>query len=313
MKQAVRLAGVSPPQSSVAASLALALGLHLGAFSLLTLLRPSPAGPAKPIEATLEMVALPEARVPAPTFPSLAVSTAAEVVSPVPEQVPQTAADAPAADQALAPEPVPPPAPAASAAIDAVALAETSLPPVAPNAPLPAKSEPAPAAPAPAPIPAMEPAPALQPVARPAMRTLPHPRSTPRPRQQVADFKEIPAPPSAPVVLPPAPVARAVTPPEPIHNAPAEAAFEARVRQAVQDAVRYPAAARMMGVTGRARIELTYRAGAVANVAVMQSAGVAVLDGAAVNAAMAAHYPPPSAEIGDRALRFLIWVEFRAG
>lgn len=74
----------------------------------------------------------------------------------------------------------------------------------------------------------------------------------------------------------------------------------------------YPAAARMMSLTGRARVQLDYRNGA-ASPALVQSAGVPMLDDAALSAARTAHYPPPPPDIGDRLLRLLVWVEFQPG
>ncbi len=92
-----------------------------------------------------------------------------------------------------------------------------------------------------------------------------------------------------------------------------EAALEARIRDAVQAAVHYPPAARMMGVTGRARVQFDYRSGAVADPTLAQSSGTPMLDNAALAAARAAHYPPAPAPIEGRLLRLLVWVEFRPG
>ena len=69
----------------------------------------------------------------------------------------------------------------------------------------------------------------------------------------------------------------------------------------------------MMGLAGRARVQLDYRGGIVANPALVQSAGVPVLDDAALAAVRTAHYPVPPPEVGDRMLRLLVWVEFRPG
>lgn len=98
----------------------------------------------------------------------------------------------------------------------------------------------------------------------------------------------------------------------PARSADDEAALEARIRDAVQAAVRYPAAARMMGLTGRARVRLEYHAG-TASPALVQSAGAPVLDDAALAAARTAHYPAPPPELGNRLLRLLVWVEFKPG
>ncbi|WP_428491049.1 energy transducer TonB [Rhodopila sp.] len=91
-----------------------------------------------------------------------------------------------------------------------------------------------------------------------------------------------------------------------------QSALEERIRDAVQAAVHYPAAARMMGVTGRARVRLDYRSGVVDDPSLAQSSGAPMLDHAAISAARTAHYPPPPPELAGRLLRFLVWVEFRS-
>ncbi len=96
------------------------------------------------------------------------------------------------------------------------------------------------------------------------------------------------------------------------HAVDQEAVLEARIRDAVQAAVRYPAAARMMGVTGRARVQLEYRNGAVDDPLLAQSSGAPMLDHAAINAAQEAHYPPAPPQLAGRLMRFLVWVEFRS-
>lgn len=75
----------------------------------------------------------------------------------------------------------------------------------------------------------------------------------------------------------------------------------------------YPPAARMMGVTGRARVLLDYRSGSVTSPMLAQSSGASMLDDAALAAARTAHYPPAPAEIQGQLLRLLVWVEFKPG
>jgi len=100
-------------------------------------------------------------------------------------------------------------------------------------------------------------------------------------------------------------------PPAHPRSADQDAALEARIRDAVQAAVHYPAAARMMGVTGRARVLLDYRSGAVTSPTLMQSSGTPLLDDAALAAARTARYPAAPPEVEGRLLRLLVWVEFR--
>ena len=94
------------------------------------------------------------------------------------------------------------------------------------------------------------------------------------------------------------------------HAADQQSVFQARVRDAVQAAVHYPAAARMMGLTGRARVQLDYQNGVVDDPSLAQSSGTPMLDHAAITAAEAAHYPAPPPELAGRFMRFLVWVEF---
>ena len=97
------------------------------------------------------------------------------------------------------------------------------------------------------------------------------------------------------------------------HASDQETSLEARIRDAVQAAVRYPAAARMMDVTGRARVQLDYRDGAVHGPLLAQSSGTPMLDQAALSAAQDAHYPATPPALAGRLMRFLVWVEFRTG
>jgi len=89
-----------------------------------------------------------------------------------------------------------------------------------------------------------------------------------------------------------------------------EATLEARIRDAVQAAVRHPASARMMGVTGRARVQLQYRSGSLLGLDLLQSSGTPSLDDAALAAARTARYPAAPPEIGGRTLLLRVWVEF---
>jgi periplasmic protein TonB len=110
----------------------------------------------------------------------------------------------------------------------------------------------------------------------------------------------------------PAPVSSIPTLTSAASSAGLEASFEARIRDAVQAALRYPAAARMMNLHGRARVSLDYQAGAVSDLHIVQSAGSPLLDKAALNAVREARLPQAPAEIGSRLLRLLVWVEFNA-
>lgn len=195
-----------------------------------------------------------------------------------------------------------PPEPALSepAVSDSPPMLADSEPPASEAAPEPVAPEPIAAVPPPMDAAAL-PAPALP---MPSVPVPPPVRPPPaRPPVQHAQRIASAAPRSAPAQ------------PEAATLAPAnqEATLEARIRDAVQAAVRYPSAARMMGVTGRARVQFDYRSGAVADPVLAQSSGTPMLDNAALAATRAAHYPPAPAPIEGRLLRLLVWVEFQPG
>jgi protein TonB len=90
----------------------------------------------------------------------------------------------------------------------------------------------------------------------------------------------------------------------------AEDSLRGRIRDAVQAAVRCPAAARMMGLSGKAGVAFDYRDGALmGGVQLTRSTGAPMLDAAALAAVRDAHYPKPPPEVANHMLRLLIWVE----
>ena len=83
-----------------------------------------------------------------------------------------------------------------------------------------------------------------------------------------------------------------------------------RIRNAVQDAVQCPAAARMMSQSGRAGVAFDYRNGAlVGGLQLARSSGMSVLDASALSAVRSAHYPEAPPEASNQVLHLLIWVE----
>jgi protein TonB len=181
----------------------------------------------------------------------------------------------------------------------------------APAEPAPPLSDP-PSEPAPPPaldVPVLAEVPRLAPL--PAVRApsaLPRaalPRQRPRERSSPATMQ--PAGQDAPAVTAPAPAVLSKP------SAGAVAAFDALLRQAVQAAVRYPAAAQMMGLTGRARVAFDYKDGAVGTVRLEQSAGSPLLDGAALVAVRGAHYPAPPQALAGQTLSRRLWVELEPG
>ena len=89
-----------------------------------------------------------------------------------------------------------------------------------------------------------------------------------------------------------------------------EETLRGRIREAVQAAVRCPAAARMMGLSGKASVAFDYRDGAViGGVQLSRSTGTPMLDAAALAAVRDAHYPNAPTEMANHLLRLLVWVE----
>ena len=250
--------------------------------------------------------------VPTPPVAEAAVEVAM-VLGPAPPapqpDMPTPGASAPLPDSPVV-EPAAPPPPANPADTPPPMLADIE-PPAPEIEPEPAAAVPTPAevatVPEPAPL-VQTPSPAQQPVRPPPM----HPPLQRPPRPTLNAGRNTPAlqdsAAAATSARPPAATtpAGAGTPAAADH----EAALEARIRDAVQAAMHYPAAARMMNVTGRARVQFYYRSGSVADLSLVQSSGTPMLDKAALAAAQAAHYPPAPAPIEGRLLRLLVWVEF---
>ena len=290
-----RRGGAWPAVVAAVALHAACLGALLGLQNIRT------AQPA-PQEAIVEFAVRP-ALEPSPTLPEPAASdpatlgpaapAVAEAVALPPPEPAETAAMTPEISQPLAeagpapaetPPPLPPAAPEQTAA---------AMPPAVDTAPAPVLMELTPRRPHSAP-------PQPQPI-RPQPR--PHaaaPRTAGARQDSAANGTSVNLAAATPAVSVP-------------RAADQQATLEARIRDAVQAAVHYPASARMMGITGRARVLLDYRSGGVGGPALTQSSGTPMLDEAALAAARTAHYPPAPAEIEGRLLRLLVWVEFKPG
>ena len=178
-------------------------------------------------------------------------------------------------------------------------------------APSPAPTVQEPPAPKPPPPKVAEPPRPRQPV-----HATPRPVPTPAPPPPPAPTPTaVAAPPPAPDTRPAMPVA-AVTPAPP-PPAPAatdtgarRAAFEAQLRAAVQAAVHYPAAAKLMRLHGKTLVAFDYQDRRVGQVRVAQSSDSGELDRAALAAVQGAEFPPPPAELAGRTLHFDVWVRF---
>ena len=152
----------------------------------------------------------------------------------------------------------------------------------------------------PPPKPALAPKPRPQPAAH---KVLPKPQ--PQPRSAPVHPKSMTASRAADVQ----PVAPIVPPSQDL--ASVRASFEAELRSAIQSAVRYPAAARLMRLTGRTLVMFEFRDGMVSRIRVARSCGIDFLDRAAERAVRNAPYPSTPAELAGQRMAFEIWVHFR--
>ena len=167
------------------------------------------------------------------------------------------------------------------------------------------------------------PKPEVKPPVKPPVH-MAHP-VVPRPVQPVTPPVPLPktvdTPTPVPVVTPPKvvppktqePIAKApITPPAPPQPDPhILATFNEQVLGAVQSAVQYPYAARISHMHGRTRVGFTFLDGSASNVTVLVSSGYRLLDDAAVQAVMSAHYPTPPGNLKGERLPFSLWVYHR--
>jgi protein TonB len=204
----------------------------------------------------------------------------------------------------VAPKPQPkPPEP-----IKVVIAAPTPAPP----APMPAPPKAAPAKP---PEPAK--APPVHPVKPAVMRHTPPPvvpkpelPKAPAPSTESTSAPQPPAPAPEKAQDEAKPTENAPPPPAERSDAKPSALFQARLRDAVQAAVRYPSAARIMKLRGHVRLGFGYQDGVISNPHVVQSSGQSVLDEAALAALNSAAFPAPPPELKGHPLNLEIVVTF---
>ncbi len=172
----------------------------------------------------------------------------------------------------------------------------------------------------PAPKPAVTPKPPPKPLPKPT----PHPPPKrvvvpppPRPLPKVVAPKPAPLPPSpvaAPTPPPPPPLPRAVPlppPPPPAPDPQVKDSYLGRVKAAIQVAVRYPPAARMMGEQGRVEVEFTLKDGVADGVRVLVPGATAAFNAAALAAVKAARMPAPPPALAGKRMSLTLWVEFK--
>ena len=184
-------------------------------------------------------------------------------------------------------------------------------------------AQPAPKPPPPLQITLVQPKPLAKPPAPKPLPAKPKPKPLPRVHHQ-AHPRPLPTPPRPRIQPPPPPLPQArpampLTPPPPPPPPPKPVApdlaavklgFEGALREAIQAAVRYPEAARLMRLQGRTLVRFAFRDGHASAIRVATSSGIPPLDEAAIAAVRNAPYPPTPAALAGRALTFEIWVRF---
>jgi protein TonB len=209
------------------------------------------------------------------------------------------------------PAPSPPPPQPVEIVLEAPKPAQKTVAPPTPKPPQPkpvVKPQPKPVVHKPQPKPVVHQA-QPKPAAEPPPQPQPEPQPTPNvqtPPAPAADTK-----PAMPVAAPtpPAP-SQPPAPPAP-DLASIKASFEAELRSAIQAAVRYPQAARMMQLTGKTLVGFDFRDGTVSQIRVLQSSGADLLDQAALDAVRNAPYPPTPKALQGKTMAFTIWVRFQ--
>ena len=174
---------------------------------------------------------------------------------------------------------------------------------LAPPLPTPAQPKPLPR-PTPKPkvrihkeIPRARPKPVVQPPPAPAPPKIEAP---PAPAAETKPAMAVPVPPAPSV--PPAPHAPEI--------ASVKATFEAELRSAIQAAVRYPEAAKLMKLTGKAQVAFDYRDGQITHLRIVASSGTDLLDRGALQAVRNALFPATPKELQGQSMAFDIWVRF---
>jgi len=174
----------------------------------------------------------------------------------------------------------------------------------------PAKPKPTPVKPTPVSKP--KPVPKLQPKPKPVPKLQPKPKPV---HHHVHHAKPKPKPVPKPAKVVPVQKAPPPPPPQPVQAMSASpdemALFAAKVKAAVQAAVRYPPAAHMLHRQGQARVAFDYLDGHVSNPHLVQSSGFPMLDKAAIAAVRDAHYPMPLAKLVHHLVHMSVWVQFR--
>jgi protein TonB len=120
--------------------------------------------------------------------------------------------------------------------------------------------------------------------------------------------RDLPIPAPQPPLQSPSPPPPPAAPPQ--ASTEAVDRFAAQVRAAIQGAIIYPPAARMMKQQGRTKVAFKLIQGRAQDPLVIQSSGVPAIDTAALAAVRDAAYPAAPPELAGKPLAFAVFVEF---
>jgi TonB family protein len=88
-------------------------------------------------------------------------------------------------------------------------------------------------------------------------------------------------------------------------------AYAAKVKNAVQAVVEYPADASHLRINARVRVEFALRDGVQKSPRIVKSSGLSVFDRAAMHVVEMAHYPLPPQVLMGQTKSFQVWIEFK--
>ena len=147
----------------------------------------------------------------------------------------------------------------------------------------------------------------------------PKPKPTPRPilrsapRPTLAPIKTVtpPSPLPSPVQAPPPPPVKETPPPSPPPvSAAVKADYLVQVKGAIQAAVHFPEAARMLGQSGKVLVRFYLQDGRVSRVSIVQKGSLDDFNAAALAAVRQAKLPPVPAGLQGKSFDLQVWVAF---
>ena len=168
-----------------------------------------------------------------------------------------------------------------------------------PPTPPPPKPTPTPPKPTPKPVP--------KPTPKPTPKPVPKPAPMPKPVRETLPPSPLPSPVQAP---PPEPVPETPPPPPAPVNPAVKADYLAQVKGAIQAAVHFPEAARMLGEQGQVLVHFTLRNGAVTDLRILRKGSLEAFDSAALAAVRSARLPPTPKELENKTYSLDVVVQF---